>query len=58
MPLAGKVRAFARNEDGATMIEYALVASLISMALVGGLSAVTPELVAGFERVIAGFAGV
>jgi len=29
---------FVRNEDGATAIEYGLIATLISVAIVGGFS--------------------
>ena len=31
---------FLRNENGATAIEYALIAALLSIAIVGGASAV------------------
>lgn len=33
------VRRFLRNRRGATAIEYALIASLVFLALLGGLSA-------------------
>jgi len=35
---------FLRNEEGATAIEYGLIASLIAVAIVGVLSALGPKL--------------
>ena len=38
------IRNLVRNEDGATAIEYALIASLIAMAIVAGVSAMGTQL--------------
>jgi pilus assembly protein Flp/PilA len=35
-----KFREFLRNESGATAIEYGLIAALISVAIIGGATAV------------------
>jgi len=34
------LRNFIRNESGATAIEYALIATLISVAIIGGATAI------------------
>jgi pilus assembly protein Flp/PilA len=39
-----KCKTFARNEDGATSIEYALIASIISISIVVALTNVKTEL--------------
>jgi pilus assembly protein Flp/PilA len=33
------IKNFVRNEDGATAIEYGLIAALISVAIIGGATA-------------------
>lgn len=42
-----------RNDSGATAIEYALIASLISMVILGGLSAVGTNTFNNFYNKIA-----
>lgn len=42
---------FARNESGATAIEYGLIASLISVAIIGALTTVGTNLTATFTSV-------
>ena len=37
-------RAFGRDDDGATSIEYAFIASLIAMVIVGALTAIGTNL--------------
>lgn len=34
-----KIKNFSRSEDGATAIEYGLIAALIALAIIGGVSA-------------------
>lgn len=46
---------FLRDERGATAIEYALIASLIAMVIIGGVSAVGGSLNGVFEDAAAGF---
>ena len=53
--LASKFRKFAVDECGATSIEYALIASIISMAIIGGLMGIRTSLVSTFNSVVAGF---
>ncbi len=48
---------FAKNEDGATAIEYGLIASLIAVAIVVILGTVGDQLVSTFESVESGLAG-
>jgi pilus assembly protein Flp/PilA len=45
------LKAFAGNESGATAIEYALIASLIAVALVGILSSLGTKLSSEFSEV-------
>jgi pilus assembly protein Flp/PilA len=42
---------FVANESGATAIEYALIASLIAVAIIASLQAVTVRLNAVFSEV-------
>jgi pilus assembly protein Flp/PilA len=46
-------KAFVSNNDGAVAIEYALIASLIAVAIIGGLSALGTRLSAQFSEVSA-----
>lgn len=48
------LRKFFRDEQGATAIEYAFIAGLVSVAIFGGLSAMGPKLNAKFTNVAAG----
>lgn len=42
---------FIRNEDGATAIEYALIASLIAIAIIASLSALGTKLQKTFSNI-------
>ncbi|RSZ59370.1 Flp family type IVb pilin [Massilia atriviolacea] len=46
------VQAFINDEDGATAIEYGLIAALIAVAIVGSLREVQVELKALFATVV------
>jgi pilus assembly protein Flp/PilA len=48
-----KFRPFLSNDSGATAIEYALIASLIAIAIIGGLTALGTRLSAEFSEVSA-----
>ncbi|QCL95147.1 Flp family type IVb pilin [Agrobacterium tumefaciens] len=41
---------FLKDESGATAIEYGLIAALISVAMIGGATAVGTQLSAMFSR--------
>jgi pilus assembly protein Flp/PilA len=45
------MRKFLRNEEGATAIEYGLLASLIAVVIVVALQALGPKLAATFNTV-------
>ena len=45
------VQAFINDEDGATAIEYGLIAALIAVAIVGSLTQVQTKLIALFQDV-------
>jgi pilus assembly protein Flp/PilA len=48
----GKLQTFLRDEQGATAIEYALIAALIAIAIIGVLQAVGIELQGPFQDVV------
>jgi pilus assembly protein Flp/PilA len=45
------LKRFLKNEDGATAIEYGLIAALIGVAIIGAISAVGDELTSTFTEV-------
>ena len=45
------LKSFVANESGATAIEYALIASLIAVAIIASLNAVTGQLKVVFSEV-------
>ena len=45
------LKSFVANESGATAIEYALIASLIAVAIIASLQAVTVKLNGVFSEV-------
>jgi pilus assembly protein Flp/PilA len=47
------IRTFLSNDAGATAIEYALLSSLIAIAIIGGLTALGARLSAEFSEVSA-----
>jgi pilus assembly protein Flp/PilA len=49
------LRSFFRDERGATAIEYALIAVLMSIALIAGATALGPEIARLFETASNGF---
>ena len=51
MPLTRRARAFLRDEGGATAIEYALIAGLISVAIVLGAAALGGEVRRIFDMI-------
>lgn len=44
-------RLFKKNESGATAIEYGLIAALIAVAIIGGVSALGTNANATFQNV-------
>ena len=42
---------FIHNEEGTTVIEYAAIASIISIAAVGGMAALTSDITALFVSI-------
>jgi pilus assembly protein Flp/PilA len=42
---------FIRNEDGATAIEYGLIAALIAVTIIGGVTAVGSKLSTTFNTI-------
>ncbi|KAJ32539.1 Flp family type IVb pilin [Rhizobium pusense] len=47
---------FCRNEDGASAVEYGLIVAVISVALVGGASAISSNINALFQFIADTFA--
>ena len=52
--MEGLFLSFVKNEDGATAIEYALIASILSIGIVGSLQALAPAISANFATVETG----
>lgn len=48
------IKSFAKDESGATAIEYGLIAALIAVAIIGTLVAIGPKLNSAFTSVEAG----
>ncbi|MGN7097773.1 Flp family type IVb pilin [Brevundimonas diminuta] len=42
---------FAKDESGATAIEYGLIAALMAVAIIACLSAFGPQMLEAFERI-------
>ena len=49
--MTAKMIAFMRDEDGATAIEYGLIAALVSVAAIGALTAMGNSLTSMFNTV-------
>ncbi|WP_281686292.1 Flp family type IVb pilin [Pseudomonas citronellolis] len=49
--LVSSMKAFARDKEGATAIEYAVIAGLISVAIIATLKLLGPKLVSVFEKI-------
>ena len=45
------IKNFISNESGATAIEYGLIAALIAVAIIGGVTAVGTKLSTAYETV-------
>ncbi|MBS0268241.1 MAG: Flp family type IVb pilin [Proteobacteria bacterium] len=45
------VRSFLRDEDGATAIEYALIAGIVSISIVAGLTEISTTLKGTFNTI-------
>jgi pilus assembly protein Flp/PilA len=45
------IKTFIRNEDGATAIEYALIASLIAVVIIGAVTTVGTKVSTVFTQV-------
>lgn len=45
------IKSFAKDESGATAIEYGMIAALIAVAIVGTLALIGPKLNAAFGKV-------
>jgi pilus assembly protein Flp/PilA len=55
--MIAKIVAFVRDEDGATAIEYGLIAALVSVAAIGALTAMGSSLSTMFNTVSSALSG-
>ncbi len=55
--MLAKMIAFVRDEDGATAIEYGLIAALVSVAAIGALTAMGNSLSTMFNMVSSALSG-
>ena len=53
--LVNFTKTLARRQEGATMIEYGLLAALVSIAALAALQALGPALLGIFNQVVAAF---
>ena len=51
VPMTKLIRKFLRNEQGATAIEYGLIASLIGVAIIAGATALGTSLNSTFQGI-------
>lgn len=51
------VRAFIKREDGASAIEYALIAGLIAVVIIGAVTTLGEEIEKVFEAITGGLTG-
>ena len=49
-----KISSFFKREDGATAIEYAIIAGLISVVIIGAAGLLGDEIVAVFKKITDG----
>jgi pilus assembly protein Flp/PilA len=49
--LVSSMKAFAKDKEGATAIEYAVIAGLISVTIIATLKLLGPKLVSVFEKI-------
>jgi len=49
------MKRFLKDEDGATAVEYGLLAAMISLAIITTLQAIGPDLKSVFELIRTGF---
>lgn len=54
-PVCATLRALTTCRKGATAIEYALIAGLIALVIIGGITALGGSLTGAFGEVAAGF---
>lgn len=45
------IHRFAKNESGATAIEYGLIAALVAVVIIGGVTLVGDNLALTFDRI-------
>lgn len=51
------MREFLRDEEGATAVEYGLIAALIAVAIVAAVTGVGTQLKAVFNKILTGLGG-
>lgn len=52
-----RIRAFLRDEKGATAIEYGLIAALVAVVIIGAVTTMGGSITATFESITAGLGG-
>jgi pilus assembly protein Flp/PilA len=52
------IRLTTPREEGQTMVEYGLIVALISIAAIGTIVAIGPQLIIVFQKVVNGLQGV
>lgn len=47
------VKRFARDDRGATLVEYSILIALVTVALVGAIAAMGGQIQTAFDRIVA-----
>lgn len=53
-PLKSSIKSFSRDEDGATAIEYGLIAGLIAVVIIAAVTGIGTQLKTKFEAIQTG----
>lgn len=57
MTLLSKMKNFVKSENGATAIEYGLIAALIAVVIIAAVTVIGTQLTAAFTNIATGLGG-
>lgn len=56
-PLKSSIKSFSRDENGATAIEYGLIAGLIAVVIIAAVTGIGSQLTVKFNDILVGLGG-
>lgn len=56
-PLKSSIKSFSRDENGATAIEYGLIAGLIAVVIIAAVTGIGTQLTDKFNDILVGLGG-